>query len=68
MSIKTSQAILKSSLAFGLRWAQKTKPCFVTLRTFFSSTAGQGFQNTKWPAVPGEGVSTIPQKLKYRIS
>ena len=21
---------------FGLRWAQKTKPCFVTLRTFFS--------------------------------
>ena len=22
------------------------------LRTFFSSTAGQGFQNTQWPAVP----------------
>ena len=36
---------------FGLRWAQKTKPCFVTLKTFFSSTAGQGFENTKWPAV-----------------
>ena len=35
-----------SSLAFGLRWAQKTKPCFVTLRTFFRSIAGQGFQNT----------------------
>ena len=37
---------------FGLRWAQKMKPCFVTLKTFFSSTAGQGFQNTKWPAAP----------------
>ena len=22
----------------------------MTLRNFFSSTAGQGFQNTKWPA------------------
>ena len=41
-----------SSLVFGLRLAQKTKPCFVTLRTFLSSTAGQGFQNTKWPVVP----------------
>ena len=40
-----------SSLVFGLRWAQKTKPCFVTLTTFFSSTARQGFQNPKWPAV-----------------
>ena len=37
---------------FGLRWAQRRpKPCFVTLRSFCSSTAGQGFQNTKWPAV-----------------
>ena len=42
MSIKKSQAILKCfylkipSLAIGLRWAQKTKPCFVTLRTIFS--------------------------------
>ena len=40
MSIKKSQAILKhswiSSWAFGLRWAQRTKPCFVTLKTFFS--------------------------------
>ena len=41
MSIKKSQvrpsnALQISSLAFGLRWAQKTKPCFVTLRTFFS--------------------------------
>ena len=38
MSIKKSQAILKhswiSSLAFGLRWAQRTKPCFVTLNFF----------------------------------
>ena len=56
MSIKKSQApILKyfidlkfSVLVYaGLRRSQKTKPCFVTLRTFFSSTAGQGFQNTK---------------------
>ena len=23
----------------------------MTLRTLFSSTAGQGFQNTKWPAI-----------------
>ena len=41
MSIKKSQAILKHfiDLKFSL-WltlrAQKTKPCFVTLRTFFS--------------------------------
>ena len=26
---------------FALGWAQKTKPCFATLRTFFRSTAGQ---------------------------
>ena len=56
MSIKKSQAILKhfidlSSLAFGLRCVQKTKPSSVTLRTFFRSTAGQDCQNTKWPAV-----------------
>ena len=33
MSIKKTQAILKcfiDLLAFGFRWAQKTKPCFVT--------------------------------------
>ena len=38
MSIQKSQAILKcfiSSLVFGLRWAQRTKPCFVT-QNFFS--------------------------------
>ena len=52
MSKKTSQAILKclidpkSSGWFNLRWTQKTKPRLVTLRTFFGSTAGQGFQNT----------------------
>ena len=49
--IKKSQAILKclwiSTLAFGFRWAQETKPRFVTLNTFFSSTAGQGVENTK---------------------
>ena len=43
ISIKKSQAILILSLAFDLRWAQKTKPCFVTLATFFRSTASQGF-------------------------
>ena len=40
MSIKKSQAILKRFIdlksAFGLRWAQKTKPCFMTLKTFLS--------------------------------
>ena len=56
MLIKKSQTILKRlwglkfSVWFTLR-AQKTKPCFVTLTTFFRSTAGQDFQNTKWPAV-----------------
>ena len=55
MSIKTSQAILKcfidlkSSVWFTLGSEDETM--FVTLRTFSSSTAGQGFQNTKWPAI-----------------
>ena len=36
MSIKKSQAILKcSSLAFGLRWAQKKRPCFLTFIYLF---------------------------------
>ena len=35
-----------ASIAFGLRLAQKTKPCFVTLRTFFSKTAGGCLENT----------------------
>ena len=54
MSIKKSQAILKcfidlrAKIAFGFqRWAQKAKPCFVTLGTFFSLTAGQGVEHTK---------------------
>ena len=58
MSIKKSQAILKCfylkipSLAFGLRWAQKTIRDETMLRdTSNYLTAGQGFQNTKWPAV-----------------
>ena len=41
MLIKKSQEILKRLIdlkfCVGLRWAQKTKPCFVT---FFTSTAG----------------------------
>ena len=28
--------VKRLSLVFGFRWAQKTKPCFVTLGTFFS--------------------------------
>ena len=50
-TLATLNALQISSLVFGFRWAQRTKPCFVTLRTFFNSTAGQGFQNTKWPGV-----------------
>ena len=37
---------LKFSVWFTLG-SENAKPCFVTLRTFFRSTAGQGFQNTK---------------------
>ena len=42
-----------SKFPVGCPWrcAHKTKPCFVTLRTFFRSTAGQVCQNTKWLAV-----------------
>ena len=51
MSIQTGQVILKCftdlKASICLRWTQKMKPCFVTLSTFLSSTAGQGFQNTK---------------------
>ena len=52
MSIKKSQAILKCFIDlkysdwFTLGSENETN-CFVTLRTFFSSTAGHGFQNTK---------------------
>ena len=51
MSIKTSQAILKcfidlkSSVWFTLGSEDET--VFYDTYTFFSSTAGQGFQNTK---------------------
>ena len=31
----------------------------MTLKTLFSSTAGQGFQNTKWPAVYKSGTGTM---------
>ena len=31
----------------------------VTLRTFFSSTAGQGFQNTKWEYTENIGLPAI---------
>ena len=54
MSIKNSQAILKhfidlkSSIWFTLGSEEETMFCDTN---YFSSTAGQGFQNTKWPAV-----------------
>ena len=52
MLIKKRQTILKRFLDLKLSvWftlsAQKTKPCFVTLRTFFRSNTGHDFQNTK---------------------
>ena len=56
MSIKKSQAILKcfidlkSNVWFTLGSENETN-CFVTLKTFFRSTAGQDCQNTKRPAV-----------------
>ena len=57
MLIKKSQTILKRFIGLKFRiWftlrAQKMKPWhFLTLKTFFRSTASQDFQNTKWPAV-----------------
>ena len=59
MLIKKSQAILKcfiSRIAFGSRWAQKTKPCLVT----FFSARRQGFHNTKWPAVQKGNLEVNP--------
>jgi len=57
MLIKKSQMILKRfiGLKFNM-WCtlrvQKTKPWrFVTLNFFQVHSAGQDFQNTKWPAV-----------------
>ena len=54
MLIKKSQAILKCfidpqelSIWFTLGLEDETMLNFVTLRTFFSSTAGQGVENTK---------------------
>ena len=38
---------LKSSVWFTLGSEDETVFC----DTFFSSTAGRGFQNTKWPAI-----------------
>ena len=42
MSIKKIQAILNCFID-----PKKTKSCFVTLKIFFISTAGQGVENTK---------------------
>ena len=58
MLIKKSQAILKCfidpeelSIWFTLGLEDETMLNIVTLETFFSSTAGQGVENTKWPTV-----------------
>ena len=48
MSIKKSQAILKCFVNLKSSvWFTLSSECFVTLRTFLSSTAGQGVANTK---------------------
>ena len=55
MSIKNSQAILKhfidlkSSIWFTLGSEEETMFCDTN---YFSSTAGQGFQNTNWQQGP----------------
>ena len=51
MSIKKSQAILKCfvDLKNGVWFTLGSED--KTMVTFFSSTAGQGFQNINWPAV-----------------
>ena len=57
MSVKNSQAVLKcftdlkSSVWFTLSSEDETM-FWGTLETFFSSTAGQGVENTKWAADP----------------
>ena len=39
----------------------------MTLTTLFSSTAGQGFQNTKWPAVYKSGMGTMGREHRDAI-
>ena len=57
MSIKKGQAILKcfidlkNSVWFTLGLGSENETMFCDTWHFFSSTAGQGFQNIKWPAV-----------------
>ena len=57
MSIKKSQAILKcfidlkSSVWFTLGSEDETMYCDCDTYDFFSSSAGQGVENAKWPAV-----------------
>ena len=52
MSIKKSEVILKRFIDLKISaWftlsSEKKKTCFVTLKTLFSSTAGQGFQDSQ---------------------
>ena len=51
MSIKKSEVILKRFIDLKISaWftlSSEKKTCFVTLRTLFSSTVGQGFQDSQ---------------------
>ena len=53
MSIKKSQAILKCfiDLKYSVWFTLGSEDESMLFDTFFSSTAGQRFENTKWPAV-----------------
>ena len=68
MSIKTSQAILKCFIDLKSSVWFMLGSEVVTLRTFVSSTAGQGFQNTKWPAVPYSQLSKFHKSKKFSHS
>ena len=77
MSIKKSQAILKcSSLAFGLRWAQKKRPCFVTFILFYFFFSGRlsvkVFKTLNLTSSPMFSVNLTnrknPANLNYRMS
>ena len=54
-SIKKGQTILKCfiDLKFSVWFTlgSENETMFCDTKTFFRSTAGQGIQNTKWPAV-----------------
>ena len=51
MSIKKSQEILKFFIDLKITLGSEDETIVSDTQLFFSSTAGQGLQNTKWPAV-----------------